>query len=201
MQPEPIQVREAPQVKRNPVYGKYSWVTGPERKPKTYSVGDLITVIVRERRQFEADSDLTTKKKLNLKSDIDAMIKVTDQGIGASQFRRGKPAVDLSLDKNLKSKADTSREDNMTFRLTGKIIDVKPNGVLMIEARAKVQHDEEVSVITVVGGCRKEDVTADNTILSTQLEDKTVSVTNKGALRSAAQRGWICKLLDILNPV
>lgn len=197
----PVADREAPQVKRNAVYGRFSWVTGPERKPKTFSVGDLITVIVRERRQFEADSELLSKKRLNIKSDVDAFVKVTGGGIGASDFRRGKPSIDVSFDTNLRSKADTTRDDNLTLRLTGKIIDVKPNGVLMIEARARVQHDEEISVITVIGGCRKEDVTADNTILSTQLADKTVSVINQGALRAAATRGWILRILDYLKPV
>lgn len=200
-QPTPIEVREAPRVKRNAVYGKFSWVTGAERKPKTYSVGDLITVIVRERRQYEADADLTSKKRLNIKSDLDAFVKFTGGGMVPMRFEEGTPSIDFSFDNKLKSEADTAREDSLTLRLTGKIIDVKPNGVLVIEARGRVQHDDEISVITVTGCCRKEDVTADNTILSTQLADKSVSVNNEGALRSAAARGWILKMLDFLKPV
>ena len=70
----------------------------------------------------------------------------------------------------------------------------------MIEARAQVQHDDEVSVITLTGICRKEDVTADNTVLSTQIADKYVSVENEGALREASTRGWIIKLIDLVKP-
>ncbi len=196
-----IASREAPHVERNPVYTQFSWVSGPPRKPKTFTIGDLVTVIVRERRQYEADADLSSKKKLNLKSDLNAFIKLTDKGLGSAAFRRGKPSIDYSFDNNLKSEADSEREDSLTFRLTGRIIDVKPNGVLILEAKARVQHDDEVSVVTVTGGCRKEDVTADNTILSTQLVDKTIAVENSGALREATTRGWILRFLELLKPV
>ena len=70
----------------------------------------------------------------------------------------------------------------------------------MLEAKARIQHDEEASVITMTGTCRKQDVTADNTILSTQIADKDVVVKNEGALGAAARRGWIPKLVDWLRP-
>jgi len=61
-------------------------------------------------------------------------------------------------------------------------------------------NDDEISNITLTGVCRKEDVTADNTILSTQIANKNLVVTNKGALRSASTRGWIPKLIDLIKP-
>ena len=46
----------------------------------------------------------------------------------------------------------------------------------------------------------KEDVSADNTVLSTQLAETVVTVTPEGALGAAASRGWVHKLLDVLKP-
>ena len=70
----------------------------------------------------------------------------------------------------------------------------------LLEARAAVRHDDETSMITLTGVCRKEDVTADNTILSTQIADKNIVVANEGALRAASSRGWIPKLIDLIKP-
>ena len=193
--------REAPHINRNLVYDRYSWTSVPPPKPKTFKVGDLITVIVRERRAYEADSALETKRRFNLQSDLEAFIKLTQGGVGAATFQRGKPNIDYKLDKRLKTEGDAEREDALTMRLTGKIIDVKPNGVLVLEARARIRHDDEVSVMTLAGTCRKEDVTADNTVLSTQLADKTIVVDNAGALRAASSRGWLLKIIDSLNPL
>lgn len=195
-----LQMREAPPRPRNFVYERYGWIASTPVPPKTFKPGDLVTVIVREQKKWEADADLETKNKFNVKSELDAFVKPTGGGIGEAAFRRGKPNIDYKYDLRNKMQGDSSREDKLTTRLTGKIIDVKPNGLLVIEARAQITHDEEISEITLTGTCRKEDVTADNTVLSTQIADKDVVVANKGALRSAASRGWISRALDALKP-
>ena len=193
--------REAPKVERNAIYDRYSWISVRPPKPRTYQVGDLMTIIVRERRRFEADSALETKKRFQVKSELDAFIKLTAGGLGAATFQRGSPTIDYKYDNRLKSEGDAEREDSLTMRLSGKILDVKPNGLLVLEAKARIEYDEEISTITLTGTCRKEDVTADNTILSTQIADKNIVVDNEGALRAASTRGWIPKLIDLLNPI
>lgn len=193
--------REAPPRPRNLVYEKYGWTAMTPAPPKAFRPGDLITIIVREQRKWEADSDLETKKKFDVKSELDAFLKPTQGGIGAAGFRRGRPNIDYTFDQKYKTEGDSSREDKLTTRLTARILDVKPNGLLVLEGRAKMTHDEEISEITMTGTCRKEDVTADNTVLSTQIADKAVVVTNSGALHSAATRGWVTKLLDLLKPI
>jgi len=195
------QPREAPDRPRNAVYERHSWITLTPPPPKTYMPGDLITIIIRERKRWEAESDINTKKKWDLKSDITAFLKFIDGGAGTSTFTRGKPNIEYAFENQMRSDGDSSREDSLTTRLTAKIIDVKPNGMLVIEGRACLIHDDEVSEVTVTGFCRKQDVTADNTILSTQPADTVVAITNEGALREAASHGWIPKLIDLLKPI
>ncbi len=198
--PAAIDMREAHAKPRNPVYERFAWIASTPLPPKTFKPGDLLTVIVREQRKWEADADLETKSKFNVTSELDAFVKPTQGGLGSAAFRRGQPNIDYKYNQKLKNEGDSSREDKLTTRLTGRIIDVKPNGLLVVEGRAKVTHDDEVSEITLTGICRKEDVTADNTVLSTQIADKEVVVRNSGALRSAASRGWITKILDMFKP-
>lgn len=200
-QRQQLPAREDQKTKRNEIYQQYSWISSPAPKPKTFKVGDLITVIVRERRTFEAEADLETKKRINLASTLNAFLKFTGGGVGASEFQRGRPDIDFQLDTRLRNEGDAEREDNLTLRLTAKIIDVKPNGMLVLEGKARIQHDSEVSVLAVTGKCRKEDVSADNTILSTQLADKSISVNNEGALRDVTTRGWVFRFLDFFKPI
>lgn len=195
-----IAPREAPVIERNAVYEQYSWVTVRAVPPKTFKVGDLITIVVRENRKFEADADLETKSEFDVKSELEAFFGFSNGGLGEAAFQRGKPTVDYKYGTELKGEGDAKREDRLTTRITGRIIDVKPNGILVLEAQARVQHDDEISNVTLTGVCRKEDVTADNTILSTQIANKNLVVTNKGALRSASTRGWIPKLIDLIKP-
>jgi flagellar L-ring protein precursor FlgH len=193
--------REAPDRPRNLVYEHYSWTAEKPLLPKAYRPGDLVTIIIREQRKWEADSELETKRKFDINSQLDAFFKPIDGGLGATTFKRGKPNVDYNFDSRLKGEGDADREDKLTTRLTAKIVDVKPNGLLVLEGVAKITHDEEVSEVTITGTCRKEDVTADNTVLSTQIADKVLVVNNEGALRAANSRGWVTKILDFLKPI
>ena len=132
-------------------------------------------------------------------------VRVTDMNSGKTKVNVNLPLYLIEAGMNIATHyAPDVNLDDITqaikdASMTGKIIDVKPNGLLVIEARAKVEHDEEISTITLTGTCRKEDVTADNTILSTQIADKHVAVKNEGALRAVSTRGWIPKLLDLIK--
>lgn len=199
--PPKAKPREAVRSRRNAIYDKYSWTAIPGTSPKAFRVHDLITIVVRQRSKYEADSDSAQEKKWNLKSDLEAFIKLTQGGIGASPFRRGKPSIDYKSLNKLEGTGQLDREDKLTTRLTVEIIDIKPNGNLVVQGRSHLRWDDEVSYITLTGTCRKEDVTADNTILSTQLADLNIDSSNEGALRRATMRGWLPRLIDWINPI
>ncbi len=199
-QPEAKPIREKPVRERNLVYEKYAWTATKARPPKVYRPQDLITIIVRHTRRFKAEADLETKKEWDLSSEISAFIKGTAGGLGSADFRRGRPNIDYKFQNELSSDGDTQRRDSLTTRVTARVIDVKPNGELVLQARAVMQHDDELSTITVTGICRKEDITAANTILSTQIADLDIRVQNEGALRASSSRGWIPRLIDMLKP-
>ena len=196
-----VAARENPRIARNAVFDRHAWISASPKKAKAFRIGDLITVIVREQRSFEAEADLETKKKITLDAQINEFIRLIDGGVGPTGFGRGRPGIDVTLNSKLKNEGDAEREDRLTMRLTAKIIDIKPNGVLVLEGRASIQYDADVSVMTVTGICRKEDVTADNTILSTQLADKSITVDNQGPLRDVTRRGWLFRMMDFLNPI
>ncbi|MCH7925676.1 MAG: flagellar basal body L-ring protein FlgH [Planctomycetes bacterium] len=193
--------REAQLIERNLVYEQHSWTASRPQLPKTFQPGDLITIIVRERRSFEVEADLERKRRWKVKSELDAFLKGTAGGIGAAAFRRGKPTIDYKFTNKLEGDGELEREDRFTTRLTATIIDIKPNGNLVIEGRGALQFDDEVSVITITGVCRQDDMTPDNTILSTQMAELNVIVNNEGALRRASSRGWIPRMLDWLRPI
>jgi flagellar L-ring protein precursor FlgH len=77
---------------------------------------------------------------------------------------------------------------------------VKPNGTLVLQGRKKITTDDEYQQFLITGIARAEDVTADNTVLSTQLADFNLRKTHKGAVRNATKKGLIPKLLDVINP-
>jgi flagellar L-ring protein precursor FlgH len=180
-----------------------SFFAVPAPEPRTLKKHDLVTIIVRE--ESEAKSEGTSDLKKN--ADLDAKIEqfpslnlsgsggVVGNGIGATA-----PEIKLSGTRNMKGEATVNRSDSLTLRVQAEIVDVKPNNTLVLQARATVTMDEEIQTIVLSGTCRAEDVTPDNTVLSTQLYDKSVVKSTKGSVRDTTKRGWVPRLLDVLNP-
>lgn len=192
--------REAPQPPGHAGLERYSLIAVKPPEPRTFQVHDHVTIIVRQQKTFEADGSLDAKREYDIKSQLEAFFKPITGGLGASQFARGKPNVDFSIQQEQKNEADASRQDRLIARLTGEVLDVKPNGNLVIWARARIEHDEEISVMTLTGVCSKEKITADGSVLSTDIADLNIAVRNEGAVRDGSSRGWIPRLLDTLKP-
>ena len=83
---------------------------------------------------------------------------------------------------------------------TREVVDVKPNGTLVIQARKTIKADDEEQQFVLTGTCRVEDVVADNTVLSTQMYDLRVEKNTKGAVRGATKRSWLGEILDAISP-
>ena len=49
-------------------------------------------------------------------------------------FPEGKPAVKADGEREFEGEGTASRTDTLTARITGRIIDIRPNGNLVIEA-------------------------------------------------------------------
>ena len=184
----------------NVLLEKHSLSAVKVKVPKQYAVHDLVTIIIREQKDYQSEGELETKKRFDLKSTVGAFLKVDDGLLGASTFPNGRPNIDFKFDNRVKNESDADRQDRFTTRITASVVDVKPNGNLVLEARARIQFDEEVGVVTLIGTARHVDITPDNTVLSTQLADKNIAVSHAGAVRDGSRRGWITQFLDAIRP-
>ena len=171
----------------------------PEAKPKTLLKHDLLTIVISEQSEYSSDGTTDTKKTGDLDAKIDAipsLSKFTTAGL-LSGFT---PELKLSGNRNYKGTGTVDRKDTFTTRIQAEVVDVKPNGTLVVQARKRIVTDEEEQLMVLTGTCRVQDVTPDNTVLSTQLFDMDVRKSHHGAVRDATKRGWVPRLLDWANP-
>ncbi len=168
--------------------------------PKSFKVHDLITIIVREQKKYEADAKLDNEKEATFDAMLDAWFRIHDHKWQQQAFAGGKPQIKASFGGEFKGDSKAEREDTFITRITAEVVDVKPNGNLVLEGNAYIKNDEEEQILRVSGTCRSLDVTPDNTILSTQLADKQMKIDHKGSVRDSTRRGWIPRALDYLRP-
>lgn len=169
--------------------------------PRQIKVNDLVTVIVNQSSKIERDHKLEADKDTSTQFQVDAFVDFMElltegrlKSSGASNF----PRIDLSSQRSFDGEGKMDREDRITARITATVIDVKPNGLVVLEARASLFTDEEEQLMLVSGVCRAEDITASNTIQSTQLADLKLEVYHGGEVRDAAKKGFVTRALDAI---
>jgi flagellar L-ring protein FlgH len=169
-------------------------------QPRKFQVHDLVQVIVRETSQATSSQDLETKKDFSMDGAIGAWPNFTLADLLQLQLEAGTtdnlPALQIDFTKDFKGEADYERKDDLTGRLTAEIIEVLPNGNLVLEARTHIKTDKEEQTMKATGICRPADITAANTILSNQLHDLSIEKMNRGELRDAGEKGIISKVLE-----
>jgi flagellar L-ring protein precursor FlgH len=165
-------------------------------------VNDFVTIIVREVKSSSSDSKLESEKEWTLEAALKKWFRLDkDDHLVAQTFPNGNPGANFEFKNEYEGEGKIDRKDALTMRITAKVIDVKPNGVLTLEAANQVKIDEETYAATLTGQCRSKDVTAQNTVMSSQLYGLEIDVQHAGAARDAARRGWLMRLFDFLRPL
>lgn len=167
-------------------------------RPRTIEVHDKITIIISELSRQSSSQTLDTKDdasfsaKLSKFPDLMKFLELNLTNTG------GSPIAEAGWNGNSKFKGEGkyNRDDRFTDRVTATVIDVKPNGVVVLEARREITKDEESQTMVLSGECRRDDVTDANTVLSNQLSDLTLKTTNTGRVKDAATKGLIPRLFE-----
>lgn len=157
---------------------------------KAHAVGDILTVnIVEENR---ASNQVSSKTEKTTKSSVDG-----GPGIGDLDFI---PlfGADMQTKNTFDGKGDNVRNASLRARMSVTVIDVKPNGDLIIQGSRMIGISKDKETIVLTGVVRQKDIAPDNTINSYQIADAEIHYTGKGNANSAARPGFISRFLSWL---
>lgn len=170
----------------------------PPPRPREFLLHDLVTIIIDETSQSTSEQTLETNKDYDIAGELVRFPSL--RHLLELQLENGDTnglaELALNFANDFSGEGTYERNDRMVARVSGKIIDVKPNGNLVIEARKTIANDGEQATIIVSGVCRGTDVTAENTILSQQMADLRVQVINEGDVRDAGTKGLIPRVME-----
>ena len=88
----------------------------------------------------------------------------------------------------------------MTAQISARVIQVLPNGNLVVRGSREITVNYEKQYIIVQGVVRPEDISPENTVLSTYIADAKIDYTGKGDLSRQQRQGWLSRLIDVIWP-
>ena len=97
--------------------------------------------------------------------------------------------------------AGTAAQTNtLTGSMTVTIIKVFPNGNLEIKGQKKLVLNDGSEYLRLSGIIRPEDISASNTISSSNIADARITYTNAGVYADSTQPGWLSKIFRQVTP-
>lgn len=170
-------------------------------EPKLHKKHDKIELIVNESSLSTSQQKLDANKKFDFTAQLSQFPSLAAM-IGDLELRNGigavPPKVGVNSDDKFKGDGKYERSDRMTARISGLVTDVKPNGMLLVEARESIQQDEETKTMVISGLCDPKDITNGNTVQSSQLANLNIRVEHSGPTKDAATKGLIPRFFETL---
>ena len=80
------------------------------------------------------------------------------------------------------------------------VMDVLPNGNLIISGTQEVRVNFEVRVLTVQGIVRPRDISTENMVSYEKIAEARISYGGRGRLTDVQQPAWGQQLLDLITP-
>ena len=92
----------------------------------------------------------------------------------------------------------STRKGDLTGTLTVRVAEVLPNGNLVINGERVIIVNDEKQIMQVTGIVRPDDVSSENTVLSTHVADAQIKYSGRGSMSEKAKLGLVSRLLSML---
>jgi flagellar L-ring protein precursor FlgH len=108
--------------------------------------------------------------------------------------------VELESELEHGGRGNTARTEEIRLNIAAVVIQVLPNGNLVIQGRQEVRVNFEVRELYVAGVARPVDITPDNEIRHDQIAELRVAYGGRGQITDVQQPRYGAQVLDVILP-
>jgi flagellar L-ring protein precursor FlgH len=159
--------------------GRFSRLTTDVRAMRP---NDLISVVVSESLAAETDGTVKNSRSSNASSQITALMGALHPGNALQNL------INQSSAAGLNAQGQSATNSSLSTTFGGQVVDVLPNGMLVIEAAREVEFSQQTQTIVLRGLVRPEDISQQNQVLSTAISSLQLEVRGKGIVNDYTRR-------------
>lgn len=179
------------------------WAKRDTNMPNSYSddvahkIGDILTISINETSDMDNKSDRTMSKTTSRDQQFDGNVGIEHlvTNIPSIEFGAG-----TEYSNEFNSKADNKNERSFIDNITVVVIDIMPNGNLVINGTRKRNISDDIQEIEVSGIVRPSDITYGNMVDSKRIANFNIITKYKGVSAPYNKPGWLGRILDALWP-
>ncbi len=184
----------------HPGLSAVSWTYTPPLPRRVFQIHDIVTIRVDEIARVMAEGNVESRKITQYQAVLSEWLRISKGKIGSDRETDGEPSVAGQSNNQYRAESGVDSRESLTFNIAATIVDIRPNGSLVLEAREKFRVNDNMWETALSGICRAQDVGPDNVVLSRDLIDLEINKQDQGHLRDGYKRGWFRRLLDRFQP-
>jgi len=180
-EPKPAEATAAPGSLYSPS-AMFADLTGDLRARRA---GDIVTIVVADRASAVAKGSTNSSRKSDLNYSVGSFLGKPSSAGALANLAKG------SGEAQLQGQGQTSRETMLSTTLSARVVEVLPDGNLVLEGSKLVQVNSEQQWVTVRGLARPADIQPGNQVRSDRLAYLEIRVNGKGVVGDAVRRPFI----------
>lgn len=208
-------------VSNNTMPERYSLPTAPTQRPtagegaiysaaspmnlymdgRARSIGDIVMVKIVETSSGTKKATTKTERESTVTGGVSSLFGVA--GWLAEKNRNYTPSatnVNATLINDFEGTGETKRNSNVTATISARVVDLTMDNNLIIRGYREVKVNNETQHIILSGIIRPEDISQDNSILSSYISDARIEYGGTGIISDKQQPGWMARTLDVVWP-
>ncbi len=160
---------------------------------KAARVGDIIRIILQERTSSSKSANVEIKKE----NDISGLDASTTRVLGVTPtISGGGVGINIQNDREFKGEADADQSNQLSGSISVTVVDIYPNGTLVVRGERWITLNRGSEFIRISGLIRADDISPQNTVLSTQIANAQIQYSGTGELADSQEMGWITRFFN-----
>jgi len=143
---------------------------------------DLIQVVVAENLAASTDGTVKNSRASNATSGISGLFGTLKAGNALQNI------ITQNSSAGLNAQGTSATDSSLSTTFGGQVVEVLPNGMLVVEAARQVEFSQQTQTILLRGLVRPEDISQQNQVLSTAISSLELEVRGKGIINDYTHR-------------
>lgn len=151
---------------------------------RSFKPGDILTVLIYE------SASATSSNNVDLSKSTDIGVSLGDgtNTIGGS----------VGVNNDFKGGGSKNRSEKLMASVAVTVLDKTSSGGIKISGKQMIEYNEEKQTISVEGEIRPEDITPDNTVLSSRIANSKIKLEGEGLLTNHSKPGILSRFFNWL---
>ncbi|MBP7240733.1 flagellar basal body L-ring protein FlgH [Amaricoccus sp.] len=192
-----------PQAARHSYQQASLWGTGQDNllgDRRARNLGDLLTIVIEIDDEAEMKNSTQRNRRGSEGLEIGEVFGISGTKLMPRELGGLTGTLEVGGESSFRGNGNVKRNEKLTLRIAATVIDVLPNGHLVVQGDQEVRVNNELRDLQIVGIVQPEDISRYNVISYDRIAGARISYGGRGTVSTAQQPRWGQQAVDKVLP-